>query len=422
MAESTPTPLDFSLALARLGLDQYESRLRENGFEDWDDMTDIQESDMTALGFKIGHRRKLQRAIRELSCSSAFQTDYGTSNLFSSVGPSTTGEQSDTTSQSSRQAVRPTRQYRRHPKADPNTPQKPKTAYVLFGEQVRQEPALSHLSFVEIAREVGKRWRELISEERTNTWELPAADKLKGYKEEIERYKQTDDYQNYQLYLEAFKQGRQDTQSMMPSDNKAFSVSEPSPSTQQPPTQDQIGHEATTQDNFDTEMTYEEPTKDTASPVEVGLDEVRRILRALGVNSNLIRVAAFPPEKLTVKAVESFLYGTGSLLYFWSQDEALDLIRSVYGAQNDSTSAHTTEVFAMSAVGSYCDAEAPIVFPQEKFLHFFLHMLSSSHDMGDLRCMRLFACLAICRFTDSVESARILMRKPLLLLEIIVPD
>ncbi|KAJ4320951.1 hypothetical protein N0V94_003127 [Neodidymelliopsis sp. IMI 364377] len=326
VAALTPTPLDFSSALARLGLDQYESRLRENGFEDWDDMTEIQESDMTALGFKIGHRRKLQRAIRELSSSSASQTDDGTSNLIASVGPSNMGEQSDTTSRSSRQTVRPTRQYRRHPKADPNTPQKPKTAYVLFGEQVRQEPALSRLSFVEIAREVGKRWRELRPEERVNTWESPAADRLKEYKEEIERYKQTDDYQNYQLYLEAFKQGRQDTELMRPPDNKASSVSEPSPSTQLPSTQDQMRHEPTTQDNLDTDMTYEESSRDTISPVETGLNEVRRILRALGVNSNLIRVAAFPPENTTVKAVESFLCGTGSLLYFWSQDEALDLI------------------------------------------------------------------------------------------------
>jgi hypothetical protein len=56
---------------------------------------------------------------------------------------------------------------------------------------------------------------------------------------------------------------------------------------------------------------------------------------------------------------------------------------------------------------------------QESFLHFFLCMLSSHLDMCDLRRVRLFTCLAICRFTGSVESARSLIRKRLVLLNTI---
>jgi hypothetical protein len=56
---------ELSTALARLGLSQYEERLRGNGFEDWEDVTAITEADLVELDFKLGDRRKLQRAIRK---------------------------------------------------------------------------------------------------------------------------------------------------------------------------------------------------------------------------------------------------------------------------------------------------------------------------------------------------------------------
>jgi hypothetical protein len=56
---------ELSTALTRLGLGQYEERLRKNGFEDWETVTAIAEADLIELGFKLGERRKLHRAIRE---------------------------------------------------------------------------------------------------------------------------------------------------------------------------------------------------------------------------------------------------------------------------------------------------------------------------------------------------------------------
>ena len=170
--------------------------------------------------------------------------------------------------------------------------------------------------------------------------------------------------------------------------------------------------EAAPQDSVDTEDLYlKGGSQDTSSPVKSGMEEVHYALKALGIHSHSIRVAAIPPEDMTTEAVKAFLYGTGSLLYFWSEDEALNLIRSVYHPQSDSTPAYATEVFAMSAVGSCCDGDAHTMLLQETFLHFFLYMLSSPSDMSDLRRMRLFACLAICRFTNSTDNARRLMCK-----------
>jgi hypothetical protein len=267
---------------------------------------------------------------------------------------------------------------------------------VLFGEYVRQDPALSCSSFVDIAKETGKRWRESSDNERIHNWETPAADRLRDYKVELGTYKHTEDYQSYQIYLEEFKQGRHSSESKASSYGKASLISK-----------DQEEIEAISQDSVDIEDLYlESQPQDKAAFVKSGMEEVHNILKNLGIHSHSTRVAAIPPEDITTKAVEAFLHGTGSLLYFWSQDEALALIKSVYHPQRDSTPVHAIEVFAMSAVGSYCDGEAHTMLVQGKFLHSFLYMLSSPSNMSDLRRMRLFACLAICRFTNSTESAR----------------
>jgi hypothetical protein len=407
--------IELSTALAQLGLSQYEEPLQENGFEDWETVTAITEPDMAKMNFKRGDRRKLQRAIREYSSASASHRVYEAENsIVPFEGLPAIEEHSEATSQPSQQRARATRPYRRHPRPDPNAPHKPKTAYVLFSEHVRQDPELSRSSFTEIAKETGKRWRELSDEERTIIWETPAADRLRDYRKELKRYKQTENHRSHQTYLEGFKQRTHNPKSTTMSDNTAASTSFG------PLTASEAHEEfqATHQESFDTDdMDLKGGSQDTASADEDEVEEVRQISKALGINPHLIRVAAFPPEEMTTKAVEAFVYGTGSLLFLWNQDETFDLVRSVYHPQDDSKPVQATEVFAISAVGSYCDAEAHAMLAREKFLHLFLYMLSSSSDVCILRRMRLFACLAICRFTNSVESARRLMCKRLMPLE-----
>ena len=148
---------------------------------------------------------------------------------------------------------------------------------------------------------------------------------------------------------------------------------------------------------------------DMTSPVKCGMAEVRDILTAQGINSHLVRVAPYPIEDVTTQAVEDFLNGTGALLHLWDQKEAMALTKSVYHPQNDGTPVHATEVFAMAAVGSFCDGEMSDRSFREQFLDFFLYLLSSTSTISELRCMRLFGCLAIIRFANNVESARKLM-------------
>ena len=133
---------------------------------------------------------------------------------------------------------------------------------------------------------------------------------------------------------------------------------------------------------------------------------------------DIVEFFEFPPEYMTTKAVEAFVHGTDSLLYLWNQDEASNLVRSVYHPRSDSQPVYASKFFAISAAGSYCGAEPRSMLAREKFLHFFLNMLSSSLDVSELRHMRLFACLAIRCFANNVGSAKRLMCASLMLFEL----
>jgi hypothetical protein len=53
--------------LDELEMNQYWTRLVQNGFEMWEKVLSITESDLERLDFKLGHRRKLQQKIRKFN-------------------------------------------------------------------------------------------------------------------------------------------------------------------------------------------------------------------------------------------------------------------------------------------------------------------------------------------------------------------
>ncbi|KAK0121020.1 hypothetical protein ONS96_011208 [Cadophora gregata f. sp. sojae] len=54
---------ELEAALTVLGLEQYLSRFLDSGFGDWDALTKIAETQLSLLDVRLGHRRRLQRAI-----------------------------------------------------------------------------------------------------------------------------------------------------------------------------------------------------------------------------------------------------------------------------------------------------------------------------------------------------------------------
>jgi hypothetical protein len=303
---------------------------------------------------------------------------------------------------------------------------------VVFGEHVRQDPALSGLSFTDIAKETGRRWKEISEEEKEHVWDAPAAKKMEEYRDALEGYMLTEDYQRYQKYLQEFRQGQSDNERVDLSDRRSLSSnfdhasSNPLLRERAPPARASV---AQLLDQFETpsqgsdediqamdvdderDETVNMLFQEASGAVKAGLEEVHHISASLGINPHRTRVAAFPDEATTTKSVETFLRCTGALVYLWNHEQALHQVRSLYQSPDDSNPANAIEVFAMATVGSYCDGHPEVKGFADKFLEYFVYMLSSSLHIGDLPRMRLFACLAICRFTNSVESARKLMCK-----------
>jgi hypothetical protein len=168
---------DFGGKLKSLGLAQYEDSLVENGFDDWRTILDITEQDLVEMGFKLGHRRVLQREISQYRSGSSSGSSCGpqfSSNDKRSVSMSTTRSMSTETPPPAAKSVhadkRNKRRYRWHPRPDANAPKRPKTAYVQFADQLRAQPEIGALSFVDIAREVGRQWQNMAPSVKT-MWE-----------------------------------------------------------------------------------------------------------------------------------------------------------------------------------------------------------------------------------------------------------
>jgi len=207
---------DLAERLDRLGLSGYAKRLALEGFDTWETVLDITESDLNTLGFKLGHRRKLQRAIAEsrgqpaeralllehgkVTMQDGYQSDESMHDTKESSGQATPAAQAST----SQPSTGTKRKYRRHPKADEHAPERPPSAYVIFSNQIREELKGQDLSFTEIAKLVGERWQVLDPGVR-EAFEKQAASAKEKYYAQMAEYKKTTQYQEYQQYLADFK-------------------------------------------------------------------------------------------------------------------------------------------------------------------------------------------------------------------------
>ncbi|KAH7082583.1 hypothetical protein BKA63DRAFT_395990, partial [Paraphoma chrysanthemicola] len=177
---------DLEDRLARLGLVQYYEIFQEEGFNAWEVLMDITERDLSHLGVKLGHRRKLQRAIAE-----SHKKSFGRP-LASAPGNLSTSRGGDT---------RVKCKARRHPKPDTHAPRQSPSAYVIFSKQTREMLKEQNLSFAETAKVTGVKWQALPLKERDNYRRL-SDDATQKYSAEMAEYKKTPHFEAYQRYLE----------------------------------------------------------------------------------------------------------------------------------------------------------------------------------------------------------------------------
>ncbi|KAI0102933.1 hypothetical protein GGR51DRAFT_562137 [Nemania sp. FL0031] len=187
-----------------LGISQYLGVFIDQGFDSWETILDITESDLDALGVKLGHRRKLQRRIANYR---------GVAPEASLVSPARTSIE-DARNDANRTdigrtevRVGPTvakRKYRRHPKPDEHAPERPPSAYVLFSNKMREDLKGQNLTFTEIAKLVGENWQNLGRAEK-EPFERQANEAKERYNQDLAEYKKTAECIKYNEYLRDFR-------------------------------------------------------------------------------------------------------------------------------------------------------------------------------------------------------------------------
>ncbi|KAJ9619414.1 uncharacterized protein PV06_04154 [Exophiala oligosperma] len=198
---------DLAPYLERLGLEQYLDAFLSEGFDTWETLTDIQESDFDALNVKLGHRRKLQRAIadyrgipyeRLIGSPAQEPLSEAAKAAESGANPALAVERAPGLAPEAK------RKYRRHPKPDENAPERPPSAYVIFSNKVREEVKDQNLSFTQIAKLVGDRWQKLDPGGK-EPFEAQANAAKERYNIQLSTYRKTDAYKEYMQYLADFK-------------------------------------------------------------------------------------------------------------------------------------------------------------------------------------------------------------------------
>ncbi|BFZ62746.1 hypothetical protein YB2330_003856 [Saitoella coloradoensis] len=240
------------MCLSDLGLQEYNEKFIEEGFTSISTLMDITEQDLVEMSVKRGHRRLLQREIASrrgipmnepLPLEEEMDESRGVTPAMSWNGKDREaqeefeGEKEETVGGGKRKVKAKKdnidqetgkRKYRRHPKTDPNAPEKPASAYVVFANSVREElkkdVANNSLSFTDIAKIVGDRWKLLDPEEKERM-EDDAARKKEDFANAMLKYRSSQEYYKYQVYLTQFREKHPNADLGEPAPKKSKSMS-----------------------------------------------------------------------------------------------------------------------------------------------------------------------------------------------------
>ncbi|KAF2278948.1 uncharacterized protein EI97DRAFT_224084 [Westerdykella ornata] len=393
---------DLSQVLERLGLASYFDALTDHGFHDWETVLDITEDDLASLGFKLGHRRILQREI------ATFRGLPPTESLEPSnpaLDPSATSPSASTPTPQTSPPPREKRRYRRHPRPDPNAPKKPKTAYVNFADALRTHPEFSTLSFVDIAKEVGRRWQVLPPEQK-RVWESHAARAMQEYELLMDEYKKTDSWRAYQAYLSDFKaQQIQAAKAKRPSAHRidsfvrgASSRASPASSESPAPLPPSNAPSVTEAESCHNALTL-------AFSELVSLRGEVLVHGAIPYDMHHL-----PPEQLTRRAMHAFVQGTGSFLYMWTYGQVDEILDRVYRPVVQVDAMTLAECFTVAAMGAHYDAECfSDHVRQVLYASATLHFHERTASLDYLRTARLLLSMSFYALLEKHMSARYLV-------------
>lgn len=265
---------------------------------------------------------------------------------------------------------------------------------------------VSALSFVDIAKEVGRRWQVLPPDSKRR-WESEAAHAMQDYEAQMDEYKRTESYRNYQVYLEDFRAQQARANAMRRAattvrqqtpDNVKISRGSPMSASDSPRSLPSCS--GTDSDNCDTTLPH----------AMSELVSLRRELLASGAQP--YHPTNLPTENLMRRAMYAFVTGTGSLMYMWSYTQVDDLLNRLYRPETDPDSMTVAECFIVAAMGAHYDADSfPDSVRQALYVSSTLQFEERVAKVDYLRTMRLLLSMALYSLLEKHMSARYLVGK-----------
>lgn len=279
-----------------------------------------------------------------------------------------------------------------------------------FADQLRTDPEVSQLSFVNIAREVGRRWQDLPAEQK-RVWESNAARSMQEFEAQMDEYKKTDSWRKHQVYLNEFKvqQAQSSTgkrpnasRSTTDSSNNTRVFSRASPTSSDSPTS--VSHHS-----FATGAEAE----DCHNAMTLAFSELVT-LRGEILNSGTRPYDAehLPSEQLVKRAMYAFIRGTGSLVFMWTYEQADEMLDRIYRPQKPVDAMTLAECFSVAAMGAHYDMECfPDRIRKVLYASGTLHFHEQTARQDYLRTMRLLLSMSFYALLEKHLSARYLIGK-----------
>jgi hypothetical protein len=279
---------------------------------------------------------------------------------------------------------------------------------VNFADQLRTDHEVGQLSFVDIAKEVGRRWQELPAEQK-RAWESNAARAMQEYESQMDAYKKTEHWKKYQHYLNDFR-----AKQNQPSSGKRPAASR-----------------STTDSSNNTQGYSHASPRSTGSPIiaqplastgpeaeachnalTLAFSELVA-LRGEVLDSGMQPYDAtnLPPEEMIQRAMYAFIGGTGSLVFMWTYEQANTLLNRIYRPKDTPVDSMTlAECFTVAAMGAHYDMDC---FPDNirKLLYasgtLYFHEQTARQDY--LRTMRLLLSMSFYALLEKHLSSRYLV-------------
>jgi hypothetical protein len=278
---------------------------------------------------------------------------------------------------------------------------------VNFADDLRASPEISALSFVDIAREVGRRWQELPPEKK-RVWESNAARAMQEFEAQMDEYKKTHNYRRYQNYLAEFKAQQQPptngkrpnaarTDSFMRRDDSRAS---PSGSSDSP-----LSSLSFASTNTEAEQCHNALTLAFSELVSLRGEILGQGIRPYDEQH-------LPSEELVRRAMYAFVQGTGSLLYMWTYREVDEILDRIYRPQTPVDAMTLAECFTVAAMGAHYDMDCfPDRLRRVLYASGTLQFNEKTARVDYLRTMRLLLSMAFYALLEKHMSARYLIGK-----------